>query len=65
MVAENRGPLLGTNIIDSAYWAFQQGATIGNAVVTGNRGSLMVAFGIWEWDSTFNNLGPGVAPLVF
>ncbi|AVP71158.1 hypothetical protein [Prescottella equi] len=65
MLAENLGPLLGTNVIDSVYWAFQQGATIGNAVVTGNWGNLMATFGVVDWGSTFNNLGPGVLPLVF
>ncbi len=32
---------------------------------TGNWGNLMATFGVVDWGSTFNNLGPGVLPLVF
>lgn len=65
MVAENLGPLLGTNIIDSVYWAFQQGATFGNAIMTGLTSGLVnvvTTIGTLELGSTFSNTVPVVPP---
>ncbi|MBM4608421.1 metal ABC transporter permease [Rhodococcus hoagii] len=59
------GPNAGATVIQAIYQAFQQGATIGNAVDDGNWGNLMATFGVVDWGSTFTNLGPGVLPLVF
>lgn len=64
MIAENLGPLLGTNVIDSVYWAFQQGATFGNAIMTGLTSGLVnvvTTIGTLELGSTFTNTVP-VAP---
>ncbi|MFC9516039.1 PTS sucrose transporter subunit IIBC [Nocardiaceae bacterium NPDC056970] len=65
MIAENLGPLLGTNIIDSVYWAFQQGATFGNAIMTGLTSGLVnvvTTIGTLELGSTFSNTVPVVPP---
>ncbi|MCA1006048.1 PTS sucrose transporter subunit IIBC [Rhodococcus hoagii] len=67
MIAENLGPLLGTNIIDSVYWAFQQGATFGNAIMTGLTSGLVnvvTTIGTLELGSTFTNTVPVVPPPV-
>ena len=65
MIAENLGPLLGTNVIDSVYWAFQQGATFGNAIMTGLTSGLVnvvTTIGTLELGSTFSNTVPVVPP---
>jgi len=67
MVAENLGPLLGTNIIDSVYWAFQQGATFGNAIMTGLTSGLVnvvTTIGTVDIGSTISNTAPVVPPPV-
>jgi len=67
MVAENLGPLLGTNIIDSVYWAFQQGATFGNAIMTGLTSGLVnvvTTIGTVDLGSTISNTAPVAPPPV-
>ncbi|MBM4608420.1 PTS sucrose transporter subunit IIBC [Rhodococcus hoagii] len=57
------GPLLGTNVIDSVYWAFQQGATFGNAIMTGLTSGLVnvvTTIGTLDLGSTISN---NTAPL--
>lgn len=64
MLAEAIGPNIGTNIIDSVYWAFQQGATFGNALMTGLTSGLInivTTIGTVDLGSTFSNTVP-VAP---
>ncbi|PTR31266.1 hypothetical protein C8K36_101293 [Rhodococcus sp. OK519] len=65
MIAENLGPLIGTNVIDSVYWAFQQGATFGNAIMTGLTSGLVnvvTTIGTLNLGSTFSNTVPVVPP---
>ncbi|MCL2533005.1 MAG: PTS sucrose transporter subunit IIBC [Nocardiaceae bacterium] len=65
MLADNLSPLVGTNIVDSVYSAFQQGATIGNALMTGLTSGLVnvvTTIGTVYFGSTFNNTAPLLPP---
>jgi hypothetical protein len=67
MITEFLGPNLGINVFESLFAAFQQGMTIGTAMVgdaAAGVSAFLVNIGVVE-GSTFNNAGPDVIPLFF
>ena len=68
MGTELVGPNIGTNVFDSVYQAFQQGATFGNAVMSGlTTGflNLIVTIGAVDFGSTFDFPAPPGLPVAF
>ncbi|WFR73771.1 PTS sucrose transporter subunit IIBC [Prescottella defluvii] len=67
MITDYIGPNVGTNVFDSIWLAWQQGATFATGFMSGlTAGLLNIVTNIGEvsFGSTFNNTGPDVLPLV-